>query len=365
MAKIRKRANSYQIDYFDPDGKRIRKSFKKRKDAEAELGKRISLKAEGRYLDVKKDYTTTLGELLSKYKENYQHQPSFPTFKAYCLEKFKAHFGEDTRLANIRYVDLETYRNHLRQQTIKGGALVTPASVNREMSCLHHVFSKAVEWELIERNPFDRGKPLRFKENNRRMRYLTEDEIDKLLEICINEHTRDIVIATINTGMRRQEVVNLKWEQVRDGFIYLEKTKTDEARQVPINDDLADLFKEIRGKNQLRSEYVFCDKSGVHVNGKRISKSFDRSIRKASIEDFTFRDLRHTFASHFVMRGGSLKELQEILGHKTMNMTLRYAHLSQEHKKKAISLLNGLTTKKCHKTGTSEKPASQPVDFIR
>ena len=76
MATIRKRGKSYQIDYFDPTGKRVRKSFRKRKDAEAELGKRVSLIAEGRYLDVKKDFKTTLGELIDKYAENYQHQAS-------------------------------------------------------------------------------------------------------------------------------------------------------------------------------------------------------------------------------------------------------------------------------------------------
>jgi len=76
MAKIKKRGNSYQIDYFDPDGKRVRRSFGKRKDAEAELGKRVSLIAEGRYLDVKKDYRSTLGELLNKYTVNFQHQAS-------------------------------------------------------------------------------------------------------------------------------------------------------------------------------------------------------------------------------------------------------------------------------------------------
>ena len=68
-----------------------------------------------------------------------------------------------------------------------------------------------------------------------------------------------------------------------------------------------------------------------------------KNVRRAGIEDFRFHDLRHTFASHLVMRGASLKEVQEILGHKTMTMTLRYAHLSQEHKKKAVNLLNGLT----------------------
>ena len=71
---------------------------------------------------------------------------------------------------------------------------------------------------------------------------------------------------------------------------------------------------------------------------------FNSVLKRAGISDFRFHDLRHTFASHFVMRGGSLKDLQEILGHKTMAMTLRYAHLSKEHKRKAVNLLNGLTT---------------------
>jgi integrase len=131
--------------------------------------------------------------------------------------------------------------------------------------------------------------------------------------------------------MRRREVLSLKWKQIRDGFIYLSKTKTGE-RQIPINGDLAELFKKVRSKNQLRSEYVFCDSKGRQF--KQITKSFMASLKKAKIEDFTFHDLRHTFASHFVMRGGSIKELQELLGHKSMTMTMRYAHLSQEHKKR-------------------------------
>ena len=73
MAKIRKRSNAWQIDYFDPDGKRVRKSFKKKKEAEAELGKRVSLIAEGRYLDVKKDYRTTLEEVMAGWKKSPGH----------------------------------------------------------------------------------------------------------------------------------------------------------------------------------------------------------------------------------------------------------------------------------------------------
>jgi integrase len=77
-------------------------------------------------------------------------------------------------------------------------------------------------------------------------------------------------------------------------------------------------------------------------NIDRVDRAFRGALRNAETEDFRFHDLRHTFASHLVMRGASLKEIQELLRHKTM--TLRYAHLGQEEKKRAVSLLSGLTS---------------------
>jgi len=193
---------------------------------------------------------------------------------------------------------------------------------------------------MMERSPFDKGKSLILKENNKRLRFLTEDEILRLLDEC-PEYLKRIVVCALNTGMRRGEILNLKWDQIRNGFIYLRKTKTNEAREIPVNATLEALFKTIRKEQHFKSEYVFTDPQGRKLNSTK--KGFKAALRRAGIEDFRFHDLRHTFASHLVMRGASLKEVQEILGHKTMTMTLRYAHLSQEHKKKAVNLLNGLT----------------------
>ena len=355
MAKVRKRGNSYQIDYFDPGGKRIRKTFAKKKDAEAELGKRVSLVAEGRYLDVKKEYKTTLKELIKKYEENFESQVSFKGWKKLCLKNFKTYFGEDSLLSNVKYVDIETYRNKLRQSITRKGTARTPASVNREMSCLHHLFAKGKEWDLLEENPFSKGKSLLMKENNQRTRFLSHEEIQKLLNAS-PEHLKNIIIIALNTGMRRSEIFGLTWDQVRNGFIYLQHTKTNEPRQIPINDTLAELFKRLKQENP-GTNYVFTYKkkkldkesnavSLVVDNDKRldnVKKSFAKALKNAGIDHCTLHDLRHTFASHLLMNGASIKDVQELLGHKTMQMTLRYAHLSQEHKKKAVNLLNGLT----------------------
>jgi integrase len=377
---VRKRGDTWQIDYIDPSGKRVRKSFKKKKDADAEHGKRISLIGEGRYLDVKKECKTTFGELLKKYEENYQHQPSFKTWKELCLKNFEEHFKAETRLDHFKYVDMVAYRNHLRQKMTVKRTIRTVASVNREMSCLHHLFSEGKAWGMIEGNPFAEGKTLIEKENNARLRYLSEDEIPRLLDAS-SPHLRDIVVCALNTGMRRGEILSLRWDQITDGLIYLQKTKTNTARQIPINDTLTELFKGIQKRQKIGTEYVFTfdpkakkkepqgqlvvinPEKGDRINN--VKRSFTSALRRAKILDCHFHDLRHTFASHMIMRGASLKEIQEILGHATITMTMRYAHLSQDSKKKAVNLLNGLTASgnKTLTDGMSQnvtKPVSDP-----
>jgi hypothetical protein len=98
---IRRRGGSWQIDYLDPGGKRVRQSFKTRKEATAEIGKRVSLIAEGRYLDVKPESKTTLAELCRRYEENFGNQGSFRNAKRKYLSNFRHSFGEDRRLSTI------------------------------------------------------------------------------------------------------------------------------------------------------------------------------------------------------------------------------------------------------------------------
>jgi integrase len=175
--------------------------------------------------------------------------------------------------------------------------------------------------------------------------------------------------------MDRGEILNLKWHQVKNGFLYLGKYKTRPVRQIPVNEDLDQVFEEIRKEQELiskherkvkrlkaakkTSDYVF---TYAERNIKRVDRAFKRALGEVGIEDFRFKDLRHTFASHVLMRGGTLKDVQELLGHKTMTMTLRYAHLSQEHKNRAVNLLNGLASPTKKPTKNS---MSQNVTFLK
>ncbi|MDD3582246.1 MAG: site-specific integrase [Desulfobacca sp.] len=345
MATIRKKTGSrgvtWQADWYDPEGRRVRKNFDRRRDAEAFVGKVTVSKKEGRYhdvFDIKPETRVTFSDLADRYVENFQNQKSFKDFKAHVIKDLRAIFG-DRRLSEITYLDLETYRNKRKATTTKNGGPRKDSSVNRDMAILGHMLSKAVEWGLLESSPFKKGKRLMFKENNHRLRFLTEAEIDRLLAEC-PKHLKPIVETALLTGMRRGELLSLKWEQVRNGFIYLTETKSNKSRQIPINDRLARLFKELRTETQLRTEHVFVGPDGKRLH--EVKRSFAGACRRAGIEDFHFHDLRHTFASHLVMAGVSLKAVQELLGHADIKMTMRYSHLSQAHLKDAVAALNGL-----------------------
>jgi integrase len=343
--KINKKGTVYRVDWYDPEGRRHRKDFELKKDADAYRGKIDAAKKENRYhdvFDVKKESQTTFNDLCTLYVKNFGTQKAFNTSKRYLLEVVKGHFG-DRKLSQITYLDLETYRNKRKATPTWGTKPRTDASVNREMALISHMLNKAAEWGLLENSPFKKGKRLMLKENNHRLRFLTESEIEALLKACddlktYSPHLSPIVETALLTGMRRGELLSLKWEQIRNGFIYLTETKSGKARQIPINDRLAGVLRGVRQGNQLKSPYVFCDSQGRRFY--QVRRSFTSVCRRAGIEAFRFHDLRHTFASQLVMNGVSLKAVQELLGHADIKMTMRYSHLSQAHLQDAVAVLN-------------------------
>ena len=287
---------------------------------------------------LKKESQTTFNELVDLYVENYQDQKSFHSFKRFIIPVLKEIFG-DRRLARITYLDLETFRNKRKGAITNRGTPRGEARVNREMAVLKHILNKAVEWQLLSVCPFGKGASLMFKENNHRLRFLSEEEVEALLKTS-SPHLRPIVETALDTGMRSGELLTLKWEQINNGFIYLKETKGNKSRQIQVNDHLSQVFLKLWQQHHLKSPYVFCGRNGQNLGS--VKKSFATACAKAGIEGFRFHDLRHTFASHLVMRGVSLKVVQELLGHSDIKLTMRYAHLAPGHLKEAVNSLNFL-----------------------
>jgi integrase len=343
MAKVKKIVNkgkvSWNVDYRTPEGQRVQKRFDYRKDADDYLAKITVAIKEDTYetlFERRKEAPLTFDELAAKYTEICQFDKSFPEFKRYIIPILRQGFGEKL-LPQITALDLESFRNERRAGISRRGTVRSAARVNRELAVLKHIFNKAVKWGLLDKSPFSRGDKLLFKEENHRLRYLMKEECEALLAQC-SDHLRPIVKMALNTGMRRGEILNLRWEHVNDGGAYVYTSKSMKPRLVPLNEAALEVIQEMRQKNQLRSPFVFCDKHGKAW--KDVKQGFGGACRRSGIVDFRFHDLRHTFASHLAMNGYSMKAIADLLGHTSLAMVMRYAHLSPGHLHDAVNSVN-------------------------
>lgn len=325
MGIFRKEKNWY-IDYY-VDGKRKREAIgPNRKMAEKVLAKRKVQIAERRFLDVVRKPKTTFPQLVAKYMEYAKSNKLSWERDAYSIKSLTAVFG-DSCLSDITPLGIEEYK-------AKRLATVSNATVNRELACLKHMFTNAINWGMSDRNPVKSVKML--KERNERIRYLTSEEVQKLLE-CLSARIKPIVIVALHTGMRRNEILYLKKEDIdfKQRLIFVKKSKNGKLREIPMAEPVYDALKAASAHS--KSQYVFSDSQSRHIVD--IRGSFGNALRQAGIENFRFHDLRHTFASHLVMSGIDLLTVKELLGHQSINMTLRYAHLSPDHKRRAVESL--------------------------
>ena len=345
---------NYFIDYYGPDGKRHREVAGHKLD-EA-VGRKEEIRDQirrGKYFAERKKYTTTFEELIKKYREIYKDQRSFKRAKVFTLKVLENHF-KGRLLSQISPFDIESYKKVRKEATItitkkKGDTLVpfdtgrtrSDASVNRELACLSHLFGKAVEWEMVDESPFRKMRGLFFKENNKRTRFLAEEEIKKLLEVDYDglpSYFKPIVAMAIYTGLRKGEILNLKWKDVdlEHGMIYVRQNKQNRLQVKMVNDDLMNILMKL----PVKGEYLFHDEEGKPI--KDVKRSFQTALRRAGIEDFRFHDLRHTSCSYLMMRGAPLQAVQDHAGHSSIKMTMRYSHLSPQFQRGSIQLLNGL-----------------------
>ena len=238
--------------------------------------------------------------------------------------------------------------NYKAQRRQEGAASV---SVNHELTLAKHAFNLAIkEWEWVRDNPFARVGMEKLPQP--RLRYLTEDEYQALINSC-DVWLRPIVITAVYTGMRKSNIRELKWQDVdlSRNLIILEYTKNGERLGMPMNAIVKELFKELGKVRHINSGYVFTNEDGTMVKETKLQKHFRQACKKAGITDFRFHDLRHTFASWLAQSGANLYEVQRLMGHKDFRMTQRYAHLAPDNLRDAVKRLEN---KVCSKNGSSE-----------
>ncbi|MFA4828435.1 MAG: site-specific integrase [Thermodesulfovibrionales bacterium] len=333
MAKgIYKRGKVFWIRYAGLDGRVLRESSgsDKFRAAETLLTKRRRTVDEGKQPEIKKIANHTFNELVAEYSKWAERQRSFKS-KSYLISQLAEVFG-NLPLRRFSSMLIEQYQTERLQKN-------KPATVNRLIATISHMFTKAVEWDMVEEETLKRIRKVKLlPENNRRLRYLSKEECQSLINVC-DAHLKPIVITALNTGMRKGEILNLKWDNVdlKHGFILLDITKNGERREIPINNTLRGILQGLT--RRLDIPCVFYDSATGKPYGD-VKRSFHTALRRAMIHDFHFHDQRHTFASHLVMAGIDITTVKELLGHKTLTMTLRYAHLAPSHKVKAVDILD-------------------------
>jgi len=346
MATIEKRTGthgriSYQVKVRLRGSKQVTSTFTRLFDAKRWAQQTETAIREGRHFGTTEAKRRTLGEMIDRYMESVlPGKPKSAKRQGQQLAWWRQELGH-LPLADLTPPVLVEARDALAKGITPRGGQRSSATVNRYLAALSHVFSVAVrEFGWLEDNPLRRvSKP---KEPRGRTRYLSDDERARLLAACKESESPDLyhaVVLALSTGARRMEVLGLRWSQVDFSrrAITLTTTKNNEIRTLPLVGLALELMIE-RSKVQHISGLVF--PSRLRDRPISLRKPFQSALRRADIKDFRWHDMRHTAAACLAMNGASLLEIAKILGHRTLSMVQRYAHLSDDHTTAVVSAMN-------------------------
>jgi len=248
---------------------------------------------------------------------------------------------------------------------------VSRATVNRDIQALRAALARATEWGSLSMNPLARMKQ-GTEDENATIRYLSRDEEQRLRNALANRDDSrraarksahewrnergyqpwpeygmytdytPLVLVALNTGLRRGELLQLRWRDVafshRNLTVRGEGAKTGQTRHLPLNSEVVNVLKNWKPSDAEADWCVFSGSTNM-TPLTEARKAWSAVLSKAKIRWFRFHDLRHTFASKLVMTGVDLNTVRELLGHKKISMTLRYAHLAPQHKAEAVEKL--------------------------
>ncbi len=333
------RKGAFYISFTDAQGRRRQKKARGAHTLQQARNKRESEISDVDYAlkyGIAPPTKETFNEIVSRY---LQHQKARLTPRAYERTRgiveghLKPAFGP-MQLSKIRLADIQKY-------ITTRAAAVSAGSAVKELNTMKHLLGVALEWELVSVNVARGVKPPK-KVSAGRLRYLQPSELRVVLEAC-PEWLRPIVGLLAFTGMRRGEVLGLRWLDVyRDGEeprILLPQTKNGDGRIVWLNTLACQVIDSIARNGASPTDRVF--PVSHTVTPENVSLAFLRACRRVSIADFRLHDLRHTCASWLRMKGADLQDVAELLGHRDLRMTKRYSHLSPAHLSASMQRLDG------------------------
>jgi excisionase family DNA binding protein len=335
---VRKTKHGNERWYVDflVNGKRNREVVKyaqDRSDAVLHLQEKVSECFKGNHREIERKKPVKFAELAGRYLQDYSKVMK-KSFKSdlYIVNAHLIPFFGDLEVDQISCLHLERYR----AERLTAG--VKKSTTNRELAILSRIFSLGIDWGFSSENPVRKIKFFS-EQDSVKERILTQEEEVRLLEASPG-HLKPILKVALNTGMRRGEILGLRWSQVDldKKTIRVERTKSGRNRYVFLNSDLHSIFEELHQAEE-KSEHVFRN-SRTGQPFRDVKKAFKSACEKAGIQNLRFHDLRHTFASRLVERGADLITVKELLGHGTVKMTERYTHPNQAQKQKAVETLS-------------------------
>ena len=307
-----------------------------------------------------------------RFPERFLPQKKFSEFVPEYLEKhasrkrsYRDYLSISKKL--LSYFDNlflhEINRYHVASYYSDRSKSVGVAMVNREVTILKGILTKAIEWGFLKDNPV---KGFKLEKEKPRGRFLRDFEAAKLIEACNSPHSpylKPMVIIDLHTGLRKEELLSLKWDDVylERSLLKVEDGKGGYTRHVDINETAMIQFLILLDKR--RGKYVFHDAYGRQL--KDTKKSFSAALERAGLDDVRFHDLRRTFATNCALKNIAPKTLQKWMGHKDINTTMKYYVVSpEEYEKEAIKRLDEVRDSRTDtpkKEGAEHK--AQPLDF--
>lgn len=307
--------------------------------------------AEGKWFERLPGQDYTFGDLMKKYLEEYSsvNKAKLSHKRDKSLAAHLLKFFGGMYLLDIKAAMISDYKVQRREER------ASPRTINYELTLMSHAFNIASrEWEWLNDNPVRKVKKERV--DNIIERWLTCEEEERLLRVSA-KWLQEIIIFAIHTGLRKSEILDLKWSNVDmiRRTILISEQKNRCVDTLPLNETAMGILRERHNQKLTQCEIVFPSSNGTRMLNRNLFRAFEIATDRAKVDNFRFHDLRHTFATRLVQSGVGIYEVQKLGRWKNSLMVMRYAHHNSESLRSSIEVMDGFKAAFITKLSQSQK----------